>query len=109
MRGDSCAWDVLATALADEVFEDFWLKAGIVDLLADSGDTRTFDLFIDMLNDVDRYSGYDEIMAQILFWMGKSGDPRAIEPIKKWLYKELVNWDDDLVESALKALEMTPS
>jgi HEAT repeat protein len=104
-HGDNRAWDVLARALADDVFEDFWLKVGIVDILADSGDSRTFDLFREILNDVDTYAGYDEIIAKIITWMGNSGDQRAIEPIKKWQYKELVNCDADVVEKALRTLE----
>lgn len=102
--GDCRAWDILARALADDVFDDFWVKAGIVDVLANSGDVRTFDLFIDMLNDVDTYSGYDEIIAKIITWMGNYGDPRAKDPIKKWQYKELINCDADVVEKALRSL-----
>ncbi len=105
-HGDIRAWDVLTCALKDDEFDDFWVKAGIVDVLANSGDARTFDLFIEMLNDVDTYSGYDEIIGKIITWMGNHGDPRAIEPMKKWQYKELINCDDDVVEKTLKILEI---
>lgn len=104
--GDRCAWDVLVKALVDDVDDLWFIKKGIIDSMADSGDTRAFDLFVDILNNVDNYSIYDEAIARILTWLGNSGDTRAIGPIRKWRHKELINCDDDLAEMALKSLEV---
>lgn len=117
-HGYKQAWDVLIDALTDKkgLCEDvsyvipwFAIEWEIIDALLESEESRAIDLFISILNDADSYAVSNEAICRVVSKLGELGDPRAIEPIKKWQYKELINCDDDLddlVEKALRKLNL---
>jgi len=104
-HGDNRMWDMLVKALAENVEDHTFMKQGIINTLAKSCDPRTIGVFCDILNNTGAYHLDDMDIGRIITCLGELGDPRAITPIKKWQYKELVNCDDDVVEKALNSLE----
>lgn len=123
-RGDKCGWDILVKGLTvEDVDDDMWwyIQASIVTSLADSGDPRTVDVFIDTLDcmrtqinslDIDGMMISDEVLCTIIDRLGAIGDARAIEAIKKWQGYDIVgvSWSEtreDTVEKALESLTRT--
>ncbi len=105
-HGDNRMWDMLIKTLSEVAEDNSFIKSGIIDILAKSGDLRTVDVLCNILNNSGTYYLDDMDIGRIITCLGGLGDPRAIEAIKKWHYKELVNCDDDVVEKALKAIEV---
>jgi HEAT repeat protein len=120
-RGDKSGWDILVKGLSveDNDNELWWsVQAGIVGTLAQSGDPRVVDLFIDILDGFstrmadlvinDRMIS-DELLCGIINNLGILGDPKAIEAIKKWQGYDVVgvSWSEnreDTVETVLRTL-----
>ncbi|MDD2364774.1 MAG: HEAT repeat domain-containing protein [Desulfuromonadaceae bacterium] len=103
-NGNSRMWDVLIKALSEDVEDNRFVKWGIIDTLAKSGDPRTVVVLCDILNNSGAYYLDDMDIGRVITCLGELGDPLAIESIKMWQYKELVNCQDDVVEQALRSL-----
>lgn len=101
---DNRIWDVLVRAISENAEDHSFIKTTIIDTLVKSGDSRTVDVLCNILNNSDAYYLNDMDIGRIITCLGELGDPRAIESIKKWQYKELINCHDDVVEQALRSL-----
>lgn len=101
-RGGSRLWEVLVGLLNEENDDFYFTKRSIINLLADSRDQRTVQTLCGIL---DRPLNLrDEDIGEIIASLAKIGDSSAIDSIRKWQFKELINCDDDLVENALNSL-----
>jgi len=96
---------LLINALSEVAEDNEYMRIGIIDTLAKSGDPRTVDVLCHILDNIGAYYLDDMDIGRIIACLGELGDPRAIEFIKKWQYRELINCDDDVVEKALKCFD----
>lgn len=105
-HGDQRGWDILVKALAEDVEDDWFVKNGIVKTLANFDGKQAVNPLIDFLNNSDTCCFDHMLIGDVITCLAVLGDGRAIEPIRKWQYRELFNCDEDIVEKAIFALEL---
>ena len=105
--GDTRKWDFLVQALGDND-EDWtsYYRPGIAWAIAESGDPRAVDVLLENLEKIDKDSSMDEyLLVDLIESLASIGDPRAIEPIRRWQQFEF-ELREDVVAEAIRKLEI---
>lgn len=110
-HGDSCGWEVLLKCLSEDGdYEESWfVKNVVIRQLSSCGDNRVAELFIDILENPEAYFLDGSVIGEIITNLAEWGDTRAIRPLKKWLYKDVINLENCLVERAFNHLSRLES
>lgn len=113
---DNRVWDLLVDAMNDSEL-DGNQRAIIADNLCESGDPRAVEVLLEALERINCGDDEDDnLLLALIDNLGKLGDQRATEPIRKWigyefpghLFFHLSKHDDDSATEALRALGALP-
>jgi HEAT repeat protein len=107
--GDKRGWSTLAVGVRDRTWD--WTaygRATLIDALAASKDQRAVGILVSALKNYDPDHGSDENMiASCIRGLGKLGDRRAIEPLRRFLENEDSVGNHGLIERTLAVLGKT--